>query len=165
MSRPFFSSPRNHTIPSTSPKPLLKIATELGHIEAQLASEENCDILIVGSGAAGLVAALRAHSHGFKPLIIEKSSQIGGASSYSGGGVWVPNNYVAQAAGNQDSVADALTYLETIIGDVGTASSRERKMAFLTHGPDIVRFLGDLGSAGDPQMDIRIIIPRSPGEV
>lgn len=45
--------------------------------------DETCDVLIVGTGAAGLVAALRAHYHGLKPLVIEKSAWIGGASAVS----------------------------------------------------------------------------------
>lgn len=150
MAQPLFSATSKHmetSSPSRSSKPNLpKLDTELTDIDSQVANyEEACDVLIIGSGATGLVAALRAHTVGLKPIIIEKSTQIGGSSAYSGGSVWVPNNHISRAAGNLDSFSEALEYMETIIGDVGPASSQERKMAFLSHGPEMVRFLDELG--------------------
>ncbi|KAI0005736.1 FAD binding domain-containing protein [Xylariaceae sp. FL0662B] len=103
------------------------------------------DVLVVGSGAAGLTAALTARSCGLKCLIIEKGSKIGGTSSYSGGAVWIPDNPIAKAAGVQDSRELALKYMDTAIGDVGPASSAERRRAFLDNGPEMVAFLRDLG--------------------
>ncbi len=131
---------------SSKPKHYLRITTQDKSPESKAATRtEVCDILIVGAGAAGLVAGLRGHHHGLKPLVIEKSSKIGGASAYSGGGVWIPNNQLSTAAGVADSVGNALKYLETIVEDVGPASSRERKMAFLTYGPDMIAWLAKLG--------------------
>jgi 3-oxosteroid 1-dehydrogenase len=103
------------------------------------------DVLIVGSGAAGLVAALTADDHGLETLVVEKSAKIGGASSYSGGGLWIPNNHVIKRAGIEDSFEEAITYMEDVIEDVGPASSRERKVAFLERGPEMVEFLERLG--------------------
>ncbi|KAH7369584.1 FAD binding domain-containing protein [Rhexocercosporidium sp. MPI-PUGE-AT-0058] len=109
------------------------------------APHDTYDILIVGTGATGLVAALRAHFNGLRPLLIEKSTHLGGASAVSGGGVWIPNNHLSQHAGIKDNIPNALKYLETIIDDVGLASSRERKMAFLIEGPKMVKWLEDQG--------------------
>src|ERR1700761_7654865 len=36
------------------------------------------DVLIIGSGSAALAAALRCKHHGLEPLIVEKTSKIGG---------------------------------------------------------------------------------------
>ena len=102
-------------------------------------------MLIVGTGGAGLTAALRAHSLGLNPLIIEKSQKIGGTSAYSGGGIWIPDNPINKAAGTKDSLEDALLYMDTLIGDVGRASSRERRVAFLENGPRMVSFLQSIG--------------------
>ena len=92
-------------------------------------------------GAAGLVASLTAREQGLRALVVEKSDKIGGASAYSGGGLWIPNNPICKAAGVRDSFEEALQYMETVIKDVGPASSRERKVAFLKNGPELVSFL------------------------
>ncbi|MEV4422470.1 FAD-dependent oxidoreductase [Patulibacter sp. NPDC049589] len=107
--------------------------------------DHTTDVLIVGSGAAGLVSALVAHDRGLRPLVVEKSDKIGGASAYSGGGLWIPNNDVIAAAGVKDSREEARTYMDDVIGDVGPASSPERRAAFLDHGPEMVRFLARQG--------------------
>jgi succinate dehydrogenase/fumarate reductase flavoprotein subunit len=107
--------------------------------------DRTVDVLVAGSGAAGLVAALRADWHGLSTLLVEKSDKIGGTSAYSGGGLWVPNNAVTEADGLRDSFDEALTYLDDIIGDAGPASSHERRVAFLTEGPAMIAFLIDQG--------------------
>ncbi|KAI1075968.1 FAD binding domain-containing protein [Whalleya microplaca] len=103
------------------------------------------DVLIVGSGAAGLTAALTARSRGLDCLVIEKGSKIGGTSAISGGAVWAPNNPIAKAAGVQDSRELALKYMDAAIGDAGPASSNERRLAFIDNVPQMVAFLRDLG--------------------
>ncbi len=66
-------------------------------------SEYTVDVVVVGTGAAGLVAALAAHESGKSVLIIEGSSLVGGSSAISGGGMWIPNNPLMKAAGVEDS--------------------------------------------------------------
>lgn len=104
------------------------------------------DVIIVGSGAGGLTAALRAKFRGLDPLLIEKTPKIGGSSAYSGGALWVPNNHVSKAAGLEDSPERALTYLEAIVppGSV-RASTRERKLAYINESPKMVQFLEHIG--------------------
>ena len=63
----------------------------------------------------------------------------------SGGIVWVPNNPVMRADGVPDSYEDAMAHFEAVVGDVGPASSSERRHAFLTAGPEMVSFLQHLG--------------------
>lgn len=106
--------------------------------------DHQTDVLIVGSGAGSLVAALRARWYGLDVTVIEKTSKIGGSSAFSGGGLWIPNNTVSQEAGVQDSEEDAIKYMEGVIGDV-PSSSQERKLAFLQNGPKMVSFLRDQG--------------------
>ncbi|KAH7141814.1 FAD binding domain-containing protein [Dactylonectria macrodidyma] len=106
------------------------------------------DILIVGSGGAGLTASLRAGSLGFRSIVIEKGSKVGGSTAYSGGGCWVPGNSIARAHGVIEDRANLLKYMEHGImqyGDPGPASSAARRMAFLSNAPQMVDFLQDLG--------------------
>jgi 3-oxosteroid 1-dehydrogenase len=74
------------------------------------------NFLVVGSGAAGLSAGLRAHDLGMKVLIVEKSPHYGGSTAMSGGVCWVPNNPTMDLP---DSDAEALEYLREITGDEG----------------------------------------------
>ena len=53
---------------------------------------ETFDVVVVGSGAAGAMAALRSADHGMKVLIIEKAQKFGGTSATSGGVLWIPNH-------------------------------------------------------------------------
>ena len=103
------------------------------------------DVLIVGSGGAALTAALVVKERGYEPLVVEKTPFVGGTTAWSGGGLWIPNNPISRAAGTEDSFEAALQYLNEVIGDVGPASSPERRRAFLEYGPQMVRFLQGLG--------------------
>ena len=64
---------------------------------------ESVDIVVIGSGGAGLTAALAAANKGLKVLVIEKSGKLGGNTSISGGQVWIPNNHHMLTAGIHDS--------------------------------------------------------------
>ena len=66
---------------------------------------------IVGSGVAGLVAALVAQSIGLRPIVLEKAQRIGGLTASSWGLIWVPGNSFELAAGIVDSRAAAVDYL------------------------------------------------------
>ncbi|MGW4245896.1 FAD-dependent oxidoreductase, partial [Nocardia sp. NPDC004722] len=55
---------------------------------------ETFDLIVVGSGAAGMAAALTAAHHGLSAVIVEKASRWGGSTARSGGGVWIPGNSV-----------------------------------------------------------------------
>ncbi|WP_458686874.1 3-oxosteroid 1-dehydrogenase [Nocardia tengchongensis] len=97
------------------------------------------DVVVVGSGAAGMTAALTAAYRGLSVTLIEKSSLFGGSTARSGGGIWVPNNPVLQAAGVPDSPEMARTYLKAVVGDrVPEAKQR----AFLEQGPEMFRYIG-----------------------
>ena len=101
------------------------------------------DVLVVGSGGAALAAALRARHHGLRVLVTEKGDKLGGTSCFSGSGCWIPLTHVHND--KRDSKAKSLQYLESIIGDVGPASSPERKEAFLTNGPEMVKYMENEG--------------------
>jgi hypothetical protein len=91
------------------------------------------------------VGAIAARLRGLNPIIIEKAPVWGGTSALSGGGVWIPNNPLMKRDGVEDSLEAGLAYLDATIGDVGPASSHERRLAYLQEGPEMIAQLAELG--------------------
>ena len=79
-----------------------------------MSGKHEYDVVIVGSGAAGLSAALRAGHLGANVLVIEKAPIIGGTTAMSGGCIWVPNHHHQARLGVQDSVDDAMNYIRAV---------------------------------------------------
>ncbi|MEA0553524.1 FAD-dependent oxidoreductase [Lysinibacillus irui] len=96
------------------------------------------DVVVVGSGAAGLTAGLTAKLQGLKSLVIEKTDRYGGASAISGGALWIPNNHVIKGAGVPDTHELARQYLDSTVGDRVPEALKE---AYITRGPEMLRFL------------------------
>ncbi|GEE01859.1 putative dehydrogenase [Gordonia spumicola] len=96
------------------------------------------DVLVVGSGAAGMSAAITAAASGLTTVIVEKSERWGGTTARSGGGVWIPGNEVVSAKAPADSIRDARTYLHALIGD---DVPPELIDAYLDRGPETISFL------------------------
>jgi succinate dehydrogenase/fumarate reductase flavoprotein subunit len=71
-----------------------------------------CDVLVAGSGAAGLACAFAAQDMGLNVIVVEKSDRIGGTTAWSGGEIWVPCNSQQAGARITDSKAEAIRYLE-----------------------------------------------------
>ncbi len=98
------------------------------------------DVVVVGSGNGGMTAALCAYEMGVKDvLVIEKSDLYGGTSSISGGGVWIPCNRYARAAGAEDSIEKAKTYLRALITEEEVPEYQLD--AYLENGPKMVDFM------------------------
>ena len=95
------------------------------------------DLLIAGSGAAGLSAAIDAAELGLEALVVEKASWLGGVTAISYGQVWVPGNHLA---GGADRREDALAYLAFLGGGFGDAALRE---ILVDGGVSVVRRLGE----------------------
>ena len=93
---------------------------------------------MLGSGAAGLTAALVASLHGQRAVVLEHAAEIGGTSARSSGTVWIPNSHYLRAAGVAGDREDAETYLASLVGDRGDPAQWR---AFLDAGP---RMLADL---------------------
>ncbi len=100
----------------------------------------DCDVLVVGSGAAGLAAAVKAASDGLTVTVLEKSEYFGGSTCYSAGMVWIPANRQAQAAGIVDSPDAAFAYLEA---EGGERLQREAARVYVDHAADIMGWYED----------------------
>ncbi|WP_327439617.1 FAD-dependent oxidoreductase [Pseudomonas donghuensis] len=96
-----------------------------------------CDVLVIGSGAAGLAAAVTAAWHGEKVIVVEKDPVFGGATAWSGGWMWVPCNPLAQRAGIIEERAQPRSYLEHELGERFDAPMID---AFLEAAPNMVSF-------------------------
>ncbi len=80
-------------------------------------SRRDCDLLVVGSGAGGLSAAVAATWHGLSVIVVEKEPVLGGATAWSGGWMWVPGNPLAKRAGIHEDPQQPRTYLRNELGD------------------------------------------------
>ena len=99
---------------------------------------EAADVVVVGAGGAGMTAALASQARGLETVLIEKSGYFGGSTARSGGGVWIPNNYALEAAGQGDDPELSRLYLDSIVGDV---VPKVRRDTYLERGPEVMDFI------------------------
>ena len=104
-----------------------------------MSATETYDVIVVGSGSAGAMAALRSRELGLSVIILEKTHKYGGTSATSGGVLWIPDHKLAP---NDDSREKALQYLDSIIGG---PVQRDRLEAFVDNAPAMVKFMKDVG--------------------
>jgi succinate dehydrogenase/fumarate reductase flavoprotein subunit len=102
-----------------------------------MTAAEQCDVLVAGSGAGGLAAAVTAARLGLDVVVAEKEPFFGGTTAFSGGWLWVPNHPMQAAIGVEDSVEDAATYL---LHETGEKYDPARVEAFLDAAPRMVEF-------------------------
>jgi 3-oxosteroid 1-dehydrogenase len=100
------------------------------------------DVVILGSGIAGLAAALAAHQLGLRPIVLEKASLLGGGTVHSYGLIWIGQNHLARAAGYADTKDDVVDYLRFLGGG---QVDEERLAAFVDHAPETLRFFEQCG--------------------
>ncbi len=98
----------------------------------------NYDVVIMGSGASGLTAALVVAKAGLKVAVLEKAAHFGGTTAISGGGVWIPGSPQARAAGVEDSADTARGYA---MGVVGNRAEKALIDAYIDTGPAMVEWL------------------------
>lgn len=108
------------------------------------------DVVVVGAGAAGLLAAATARSTGLEVIVVESSSVVGGSTADDTGHVWLPANHWANRGGVGDTPADALAYLDAVLGDPTPTSTPERRAAFTRTAGALSRWLEAHGIALSP---------------
>jgi 3-oxosteroid 1-dehydrogenase len=95
------------------------------------------DVVVVGSGVAGLSAALVAHEAGLRTVVVEKADRLGGSTTYSYGLIWIPRNHLEVEAGYSDSLDDVLQYMQFLGGG---QHSEERVRTFAERCPEAIAF-------------------------
>ena len=123
------------------------------------ALESEVDVLVLGSGCAALVAALRAAGAGLNVLVCEKTGKLGGTSAMSAGGIWVAANHLAAQEGIADSIDEAFGYVSAVAPQGWSFPDHWR--ALLEAGPAMLRLLEaktplrfKLTGEPDPYMDV-----------
>lgn len=102
------------------------------------AARSTFDVVVLGTGAAGLTAAIAAHEGGASVAVFEKADQVGGTTAWSGGQVWIPNNPHMADVGVEDNRDKAITYIMSLSRDM-----LERRLveAYVDAGPEMVELL------------------------
>lgn len=123
--------------------------------------DHSYDVVIVGSGAGGLTAALTAQAKGLSALVVEKSDTYGGTSAVSGGGIWIPCNDQMEGLGCADSYQEARQYLDILTeGEVES----ERLDAYIHRAKEMVTFLRERFAIGFKSIPIYPdYFPHKPG--
>lgn len=96
------------------------------------------DLVVLGTGAAGLTAALIAALHGLRPLVIDHAERIGGTSARSSGTLWIPGSHYLRNLGVRDDSERAASYLASLVG------ARGEKAMWATYLAQAPRMLEDL---------------------
>lgn len=105
---------------------------------SQATVTDTYDVVVVGSGAGAMSAAIFAADQGMSVLIVEKGAKYGGTSALSGGGIWVPNNHYFKAKNGGDSYEQALTYVKASTED---KIDEARLRAYLDNAPKMMQYL------------------------
>src|SRR5712671_499279 len=107
-----------------------------------ISASRSYDLVILGSGIAGLAAALAAHELGLHPVVIEKAATLGGGTVDSYGLIWVGQNHLAQATGHPDTRDEVLAYMRFL----GGGNVDEARLSiFVDRSPEALKFFEQCG--------------------
>ena len=100
------------------------------------------DVVVLGSGIAGLATALAAQRLGLKAVVLEKAEKLGGGTCYSSGLIWVGSNHLAGVQGIVDPLADVLQYMHFLGGG---QEDKHNMDTFVRQAPEALRFFEACG--------------------
>ncbi len=99
--------------------------------------QQTVDVLVVGTGASGMSAAVTAAHQGLSVLVVEKAPVYGGTTARSGGWLWIPGTALATEQGLKEPPGAARAYLQH---EAGTHFDAARVDAFIENGPKAIDF-------------------------
>ncbi len=95
------------------------------------------DLVVIGSGAAGLTTAIVAKKRGLNVVVLEKEPVFGGTTALSGGVLWIPMG----PHGRQQNPADTREAVRTyMMQETGSFYDEAAVVAFMDNGPKMVEF-------------------------
>jgi succinate dehydrogenase/fumarate reductase flavoprotein subunit len=103
-----------------------------------ISHDASYDFIVIGSGVAGMAAALFAAIEGRKVLIVERTEYVGGSSALSAATAWMPNSHHSKSVNPDDSRDKARQFLDGVVGNHSPPAMRE---AFLDSAPEAVATL------------------------
>ncbi len=106
-----------------------------------MSTQESYDIVVVGTGAAGLSAALSATARGANVLVVEKASVVGGTTAMSGGCIWAPRHHRTAQLGIDDSREAVLDYIRAVSPEGWHNREEPLWAAFVDTVPEVLAFL------------------------
>jgi 3-oxosteroid 1-dehydrogenase len=105
-------------------------------------TNETYDVVVIGSGAAGLACAIASAKLGLSCLVLEKAEKFGGGTAISGGALWIGANHLNAALGGRDSPAEVIDYLQYVgAGGIDT----DRMLTFVAEAPRALKFFEGCG--------------------
>jgi 3-oxosteroid 1-dehydrogenase len=104
-------------------------------------ANESYDVVVIGSGAAGMACAVASAELGLSCLVPEKAEKLGGGTAISGGALWVGANHLNATAGGSDSLAEVIDYLRY----VGAGAIAPRMHSFAEQAPQALKFFESHG--------------------
>lgn len=104
--------------------------------------DETFDVVVIGSGIAGVATALAAREAGLHPVLLEKAEKLGGGTSFSMGGIWIGMNHLMLDAGYKDTRQDVIDYMRFVGAE---ETDEERLLAYVDRGPEALKFFEDCG--------------------
>ncbi len=149
---------------------------------AKFKREYQADVVVVGSGAAALSAAITATSQGAEVIMVEKAGMVGGTTLRSGGGFWTPNNRFMRKSGLKDKKQDATRYMarysfpqlynpadkrlglpENEYNLISTYYDNASKAVEHLEGVGALKSIQEINWTGKPQVDYAEMLPENGG--
>lgn len=103
------------------------------------------DVVLVGGGGSGLIAACVAARRGCKVMLFEKAAYLGGTTALAIGSIMVAGSSLQLRAGIKDTAVEHADDLARVAADFGITDNAELRVLMTTHAAEAFEFLRSIG--------------------